>query len=242
MNVMPNLTADEYERLREDIRKRGVLDALIYDEDGRLLDGHNRLAIADELHLTDYPTQVIDLGDATEEERDQVAATLNINRRQLTPDQQRDLAAQFRINGMSVPDTARLVGASERSITSWTSRQVGEARKAKVEKARELIAGGASENAAAKAVGLPRQTLQSIAENGKSADFGSPPTPAPDATRQRSGRLTPKVKRTGPPWQRHFTTWCRSVLPEDRPYLVQMSEELHRALALLDLDCKGGIK
>jgi hypothetical protein len=49
----------------------------------------------------------------------------------------------------------------------------------------------------------------------------------------------PRPKRHAPPWWRHYTTWCRAVLPEDRPYIVQMSDELHKALALLGLSCKG---
>lgn len=50
-------------------------------------------------------------------------------------------------------------------------------------------------------------------------------------------RVVPKPKRSGPPWHRHFTLWCRAVLPEDRKYLLQMSEELHKALGRLDLAC-----
>jgi hypothetical protein len=49
-----------------------------------------------------------------------------------------------------------------------------------------------------------------------------------------------RPKREAPPWRRHFTLWCRRVLPEDRPYLIQMSKELHQALAQLGATCEGG--
>jgi ParB-like chromosome segregation protein Spo0J len=223
--VMPNLTADEFERLRADIAERGVLDAVILDERGAVLDGHNRVAIADELGI-DYPRQVLDLHGADDDARQSIAATLNINRRHLTRDQQRDLAIQFRLNGMKAKDTAALMGVPERTITSWSARAVGEKRQAKLDEAKVLVGDGLSENRAAQTVGIPRRTLsRHVGQNGKSADLAKPLRPAPP-------------KRTGPPWQRHFTLWCRRVLPEDRSYLLAMSEELHRALDLLGETCK----
>ncbi len=47
--VMPALTAEEREALREDIAERGVIVPVVQDQHGRILDGHHRSEIAAEL-------------------------------------------------------------------------------------------------------------------------------------------------------------------------------------------------
>ena len=42
------LTDEEYAELREDIRERGVLQPVVVDDEGNILDGHNRVRIARE--------------------------------------------------------------------------------------------------------------------------------------------------------------------------------------------------
>lgn len=56
--------------LRDDIRKRGILVPLIAKRDGTLLAGHNRLLIANELHLKTVPVQYVqeELSDDKERE------------------------------------------------------------------------------------------------------------------------------------------------------------------------------
>jgi ParB-like chromosome segregation protein Spo0J len=56
--------------LREDIRKRGILVPLIAKRDGTLLAGHNRLLLAQELHLKTVPVQYVqeELSDDKERE------------------------------------------------------------------------------------------------------------------------------------------------------------------------------
>ncbi len=54
---LPPLSADEREALRESIATFGVLQAVITDETGNVLDGHHRAEIAAELGI-EYPTKV----------------------------------------------------------------------------------------------------------------------------------------------------------------------------------------
>ena len=90
--VMPPLSADEYAELKEDIRRRGVMVPIEYDENGNVLDGHHRLQICAELGITDFP-KVIRAG-LTEEQKRTHARKLNMARRQLNRDQKQELIRQ----------------------------------------------------------------------------------------------------------------------------------------------------
>lgn len=90
--VMPNLSADEYAELREDIKRRGVMVPIEFDENGIILDGHHRLQICEELGIKDYP-RVIRAG-MTDEEKRTHARKLNMARRHLTQEQKRGLICE----------------------------------------------------------------------------------------------------------------------------------------------------
>lgn len=90
--VMPNLSADEYAELREDIKRRGVMVPIEFDENGVILDGHHRLQICEELGIKDYP-RVIRAG-MTDEEKRTHARKLNMARRHLTQEQKRGLICE----------------------------------------------------------------------------------------------------------------------------------------------------
>ena len=79
--LLPDLPADDYERLKADIAERGVLVAVELDEHGNVLDGHHRVRIATELGV-DYPT-IVRSGLAEHEKRLH-AVSLNLARRHLT--------------------------------------------------------------------------------------------------------------------------------------------------------------
>lgn len=79
--VMPPLSADEYEALKADIAARGVMVPVEYDEEGNILDGHHRVAICGELGLSQWP-RLIRYGLAEQEKR-RHARRLNLDRRHL---------------------------------------------------------------------------------------------------------------------------------------------------------------
>ena len=87
--VMPNLTLQDYEALKSDIAKRGVLIPIEYDEHGNVLDGHHRLRVCKELGLSHWP-KFIRKG-LSEEEKYQHARQLNLARRHLNQEQKRHL-------------------------------------------------------------------------------------------------------------------------------------------------------
>lgn len=76
--------------LTESIKRFGVLVPVVRDQHGNVLDGHHRQEIADELGVK-YRVDVINT--ASEEEAQEIAVTLNADRRQLTPEQRRQVVA-----------------------------------------------------------------------------------------------------------------------------------------------------
>jgi N6-adenosine-specific RNA methylase IME4 len=79
--VMPPLSADEYEALKADIAARGVMVPVEYDEFGAVLDGHHRLQICEELGISQWP-RLIRHGLSDHEKR-RHARRLNLDRRHL---------------------------------------------------------------------------------------------------------------------------------------------------------------
>ena len=116
--VMPPLTAEEYNELRDDIAKRGVMVPIEYDEHGNVLDGHHRLQICEELGITDFP-KVIRTG-MTESEKRTHARKLNMARRQLNQEQRRELIREQLRETPELSDRqiAKAIGVSDKTVGS----------------------------------------------------------------------------------------------------------------------------
>jgi hypothetical protein len=88
--VMPALTASEIDELRESIRKHGIKVPIVVSPDGEIVDGHHRAQIAAELRV--MCPQQIEIG--TPAELRSLAYSLNLDRRQLSREQKRELVEQ----------------------------------------------------------------------------------------------------------------------------------------------------
>ena len=89
--LLPALSETEYAALRESIAEHGIRVPIEVDEDGNILDGHHRAAIAEELGI-DCPQVVVSNFD-TETAKRTVALLLNLSRRHLTRQQKREVIA-----------------------------------------------------------------------------------------------------------------------------------------------------
>ncbi|MEX3562147.1 ParB N-terminal domain-containing protein [Corynebacterium phoceense] len=89
--VMPPLSADEYQDLFEDIKENGVLVPILVDEDEVVIDGHHRSKIAAELGIP-CPEEIIT--GKSEAEKRGMAFGLNLKRRHLNREQRRALIAE----------------------------------------------------------------------------------------------------------------------------------------------------
>ena len=89
--VMPPLSAEEYQELYEDIKANGVMVPIVVDEDEVIVDGHHRAKIAAELGIP-CPEEMIE--GKSESEKRNIAFTLNLKRRHLNREQRRALIAE----------------------------------------------------------------------------------------------------------------------------------------------------
>ncbi len=92
--VLPQLPPDEYGVIRDSIAEIGVQVPLLVTADHVLVDGHVRWRAIQELGITaKFPMRIV--GCMTEAERVRLAIKLNLERRQLTVAQRRELAARL---------------------------------------------------------------------------------------------------------------------------------------------------
>jgi len=90
--VMPDMSPEQFEALKQDIAERGVLTPIDIDEKGNILDGHHRVRACKELGITNYPT-IVRLG-LSEEEKRIFARKSNMMRRHLSKKQIREIIKQ----------------------------------------------------------------------------------------------------------------------------------------------------
>ena len=123
---MPALSHEEFEALKLDIRLRGVLVPLEFDNDGHLLDGHHRWRAIQELLAAgikvDY-TSIIRAGLSEDEKRAHVRS-LNLNRRHLTQAQRREVMADQLRDTPQTSDRqiAHKLGVSDKSVAATRRR------------------------------------------------------------------------------------------------------------------------
>jgi N6-adenosine-specific RNA methylase IME4 len=118
------LPDEDYERLKADIRERGVLVPVELDEDGNILDGHHRVRAWKELkaegvNLADFP-RMLRPSMSEEEKRNHVRA-LNILRRHLTKEQRAEVMADMRRDGMTLQQIATAVNVSVGTVHNTLS-------------------------------------------------------------------------------------------------------------------------
>ena len=88
----PNLLHDDEQALRKSIKEVGILAAIVRDEDGNIIEGHQRKRIADELNI-DCPEVVRHF--VSEQEKCQFALMVNCARRHLTTTQKREVIGAY---------------------------------------------------------------------------------------------------------------------------------------------------
>ena len=124
-DVIPPLADGELEQLRESISVEGCRDAIIvWDETNLVVDGHNRLAICDELGVS------FEVKRMSFDSRDDVVAWMcgnNLARRNLTTIARNDLVGR-RYNAMkrSQGRPAEETGQSDRFISGDTDARLGD--------------------------------------------------------------------------------------------------------------------
>jgi ParB-like chromosome segregation protein Spo0J len=116
--VLPPLTDAERESLADNIKARGVLQPVVVDEDGNVIDGHHRAQICVDLGI-EYPTTV--LAGLSEDDKIEQALVLNLGRRHLTPEQKADLVRRLSADGRTIRWIAKTTGISKSAVQRYLS-------------------------------------------------------------------------------------------------------------------------
>ncbi len=99
--------------LRASIERFGVLVPVAKDQHGRIIDGYHRSRIADELGR-DYRVDTHHVAD--DDEAREMARTLNADRRHLSVEQRKEVAATLREQGHSLRAIAGALGVSDGTV------------------------------------------------------------------------------------------------------------------------------
>lgn len=141
--LMPDMTPAQYEELKEDIRRRGVLIPIEFDQDQNILDGHHRYRAFNELidEGADLPLyDKIVRRFATEEEKVAYVISLNVKRRHLNSVQRQELVARLRKDfGYTLSKIAQILGIS----IATASRDIDALPETEREELKSLIVQGA---------------------------------------------------------------------------------------------------
>jgi site-specific DNA-methyltransferase (adenine-specific) len=111
--LLPRLTDEEYAGLKGSIRQQGVLEPIVVDEDGTVIDGHHRAWIAADLGV-DCPRRVVS-GLSVEQKRAHAIAA-NVYRRQMSREQRREMVGRLRELGMSTRRIAEVAGVHHSTV------------------------------------------------------------------------------------------------------------------------------
>lgn len=117
-----DLPANQYEALKADIAQKGVLLPVVVDEDGNILDGHQRRRICAELHI-DCPTTV--MAGLSEDEKQAVATVLNVFRRHLAGVERSQAIQRLSALGWSARRIGETVGVHHTTVIRDMDRSGG---------------------------------------------------------------------------------------------------------------------
>jgi N6-adenosine-specific RNA methylase IME4/DNA-binding transcriptional regulator YiaG len=120
---LPPLATYERERLKESIVAHGVKHPILVLKDGRIIDGHHRWEIAEELHISCPHSEPLDLSD---DDAFALGVSLNLDRRHLTFEQikeirekQKPIYFELRRQGKTQQEVAKLLNVPRPTLARW---------------------------------------------------------------------------------------------------------------------------
>lgn len=111
--ILPELDESARAALRASIERHGVLLPVIKDQHGRIIDGHHRTQLAEELGV-ECPVEVWEVAD--DDQGFELAGTLNLDRRHLSVDQRRRLTVDLRVAGHSLRAIGKALGVDDKTV------------------------------------------------------------------------------------------------------------------------------
>lgn len=232
-DVVPFPDPELHEQMAADVERRGIVTPLDILEDGTVLDGRTRLSIARVLGIADVPVRIVDPDDPYD-----FMVRAAFMRRDLSKSQRAMVALELPEFQKAKAEAAERMKAGISNPRAQVSEGPTHTR------ATDAIAplAGVSGTYIRKAALVARENPE-LAQRVKAGEVSV--HDAAETVRghkeeqptklDRVGRL-PIPKRTRParPWSRHFTTWCRAALPEDKPVLLDMAREITQAIQRIE--------
>jgi N6-adenosine-specific RNA methylase IME4 len=222
----------DYQALKDDIKKNGMLEPVWLSSDGRIIDGRHRYRAADELGQREQCEAEALTTEYSPEELPEIVLSLNLRRRHLSESQRSMVAARMRhlLRDQSVSDGAK---SGKKGETIHGAAQRLNVSRRSVAFAEKVLAGGVSElvravdegmiavSAAAKALKLPPEEQREATQRVLGGDVKNMQA----ALRQR--RLAAAMERVEklPPVAGEY-----HVIVADPPwrYEHRLSDETHR--------------
>jgi site-specific DNA-methyltransferase (adenine-specific) len=130
-DILPPLSVEEERALKTSIAEQGILQPILILPSGKIVDGVHRWKILKELKPDkEPPKEILSLDDET---AFLLGITLNIARRQMTPEQIRELqnnlkkdremqkkvALELRKKGKTLEEAAAIVGVTHKTVANW---------------------------------------------------------------------------------------------------------------------------
>lgn len=155
VELLPPLSAEEYDALKADIESSFIRQPILVDEDGNVLDGHHRLRIAIETDTAIRHEVVSGLSPA---EKEAFVFRCNFTRRNLSPDQKREVREKMKATAQRLRSedpkkwtqhgVAVLLGVAQQTVSNWfttntnngNGRNVADARVTLTPNAKEIVA------------------------------------------------------------------------------------------------------
>lgn len=113
LQVMPELDPETRAALRHSIVRFGIVEPIIVTQEGQIIDGHNRWAIAQELGV---PCPSTEREVSSEQEALELAYSLNMDRRHLDRGPRAAMAKSMRDGGFSMRAIAGALGTSPQTV------------------------------------------------------------------------------------------------------------------------------
>jgi transcriptional regulator len=112
-SILPPLSRLEEQQLRDSIKEHGFIGKILKDKKGKVIDGNHRQKIYREIKGEDPPAEVLDV---PEREAYRLAIQLNIARRQLSHEQEKEIIRQLREYGFTQQEVADTLGTTQKTI------------------------------------------------------------------------------------------------------------------------------
>ncbi|GAI78296.1 unnamed protein product, partial [marine sediment metagenome] len=121
--ILPTLGQDDYGRLKESIKERGIQEAIKILPDGVIVDGYHRKKIAQELEIKDIPYEIKQLD---KDEALELGISLNLARRNLSFEQKKEIIKKLRGRGWTQKRVAQVIGIPRRTLGDLENISNGE--------------------------------------------------------------------------------------------------------------------